>query len=270
VCRCRRRWLDDLWHEFILYTRNYQQFCDQAFGRFLHHTPAVVLGSVKTDNEGLRRVWWYCCREENIDPRKATRLPLLFAIDRKLGIGDGFVYELDCTSRPQRDGASTHCADDMSSTSYDGGTDGFGDGAGSGSTGGDSGGDGGCSGGCGGGGGLTDHAGYGTDPAAADRYCRHLPEVRAWFFSSSRASRARRWKQLEASSSSVAGGGAGAGTRAPSRERARELASERERAGSAAGGGTAQADGGAGELHTSAHSLQVRELDGTGGFGRPA
>jgi len=144
---------DDLWHEFILYTRNYQQFCDQAFGRFLHHTPAVVLGSVKTDNEGLRRVWWYCCREENIDPRKATRLPLLFAIDRKLGIGDGFVYELDCTSRPQRDGASTHCADDMSSTSYDGGTDGFGDGAGSGSgTGGDSGGDGGCSGGCGGGG----------------------------------------------------------------------------------------------------------------------
>jgi hypothetical protein len=145
--------VDDLWHEFILYTRNYEQFCAEAFGRFLHHTPAVVLGSVKTDNEGLRRVWWYSCREENIDPRKATRLPLLFAIDRKLGIGNGFVYELDCASRPKREGASTHCASDMGSTSYDGGTDGFGDGAGSGSgTGGDSGGDGGCSGGCGGGG----------------------------------------------------------------------------------------------------------------------
>ena len=36
---------DDLWHEFILYTRNYQAFCRKAFGRFLHHTPAVVLSS---------------------------------------------------------------------------------------------------------------------------------------------------------------------------------------------------------------------------------
>ena len=36
--------VDDLWHEFILYTRHYQQFCGKAFGGFLHHTPAVVLG----------------------------------------------------------------------------------------------------------------------------------------------------------------------------------------------------------------------------------
>jgi hypothetical protein len=34
---------DDLWHEFILYTRDYDAFCRQAFGGFLHHTPAVVL-----------------------------------------------------------------------------------------------------------------------------------------------------------------------------------------------------------------------------------
>ena len=25
---------DDLWHEFILYTRNYEDFCRRAFGRF--------------------------------------------------------------------------------------------------------------------------------------------------------------------------------------------------------------------------------------------
>jgi len=72
---------DDLWHEFILYTRSYEQFCSKAFGRFMHHTPAVVLSPSKTDNEGLRRVWWYCCKDENIDPKAATRLPLLFAID---------------------------------------------------------------------------------------------------------------------------------------------------------------------------------------------
>jgi len=35
---------DDLWHEFILYAREYDKFYKQALGRFLHHTPAVVLG----------------------------------------------------------------------------------------------------------------------------------------------------------------------------------------------------------------------------------
>ena len=29
--------VDDLWHEFILYTRNYQQFCSKAFGGYMHH-----------------------------------------------------------------------------------------------------------------------------------------------------------------------------------------------------------------------------------------
>lgn len=37
--------VDDLWHEFILYTRNYEAFCRRAFGGFLHHTPAVVMGA---------------------------------------------------------------------------------------------------------------------------------------------------------------------------------------------------------------------------------
>src|SRR5512145_626833 len=36
---------DDLWHELILYTRHYDAFCDKAFGGFMHHTPAVVLGA---------------------------------------------------------------------------------------------------------------------------------------------------------------------------------------------------------------------------------
>jgi hypothetical protein len=63
---------DDLWHEFILYTREYNAFCRRAFGGFLHHTPAVVLGEHRKSNEGLRRVWWYCCKYENIDPVSPT------------------------------------------------------------------------------------------------------------------------------------------------------------------------------------------------------
>ena len=32
--------VDAAWHEFILFTGYYRQFCQQAFGRFLDHTPA--------------------------------------------------------------------------------------------------------------------------------------------------------------------------------------------------------------------------------------
>ena len=137
---------DDLWHEFILYTKAYQSFCDKAFGRFLHHTPAVALGSDQQDNAGLRRTWWYCCREENIDPKKPTRLPLLFAIDGKMNLADGFRYAANCERLRQGGDGTAYCGTDFSSTAFDGGTDGFGDGAS-----GDSGGDGGgCGGGCGG------------------------------------------------------------------------------------------------------------------------
>src|SRR5688572_3797633 len=61
---------DDLWHELILHTKAYEQFCNRAFGRFLHHTPAVALGSKRQSNQGLRHVWWYACVEENINPKK--------------------------------------------------------------------------------------------------------------------------------------------------------------------------------------------------------
>jgi hypothetical protein len=146
---------DDLWHEFILYTRHYDAFCRRAFGGFLHHTPAVALSHERHQrqhNIGLRRVWWYTCKEENINPRTPTRLPLLFALDAKLGIADGFIYKPDCRKEERADaggcgGGVTHCGGDFSNSAYDGATEGFGDFAtdGGGGCGGDS--------GCGGGGG---------------------------------------------------------------------------------------------------------------------
>lgn len=145
---------DDLWHEFILYTRAYGEFCRDAFGTFLHHTPAVALRpGQKKDNTGLRRVWRFCCREESIDPHHPTRLPLLFALDTKLNIPNGYRYHPQCEQLRHSGDAGTQCGGDFSSSSYDGGTDGLGnDTSGSGdSGGGDSGGCGGGS--CGGGGG---------------------------------------------------------------------------------------------------------------------
>lgn len=149
---------DDLWHEFILYTKNYDLFCKRAFGQFLHHTPAVVLGTAHQNNTGLRRCWWYTCREENINPRDPTRLPLLFALDSKLKVADGFRYVADC-STVRRQGAGSdsggvvYCGGDFSSPSFDGGTDGFANASSTDSSGwGDSGDSSGCGGGgCGGG-----------------------------------------------------------------------------------------------------------------------
>lgn len=121
---------DDLWHEFILHTREYQNFCQSAFGQFFHHTPAAALTGAKgQSNTGLRRCWVYACREENINPAHAARLPLLFAIDTKLQIENGFHYVADCSSiRKQNDGdANTviYCGGDFSSSSFDGDTSGF-------------------------------------------------------------------------------------------------------------------------------------------------
>ncbi len=114
--------VDALWHEFNLYTRHYQHFCKKAFGHFLHHTPAVVLSNDRDNNLALRRTWWYACLDENINPRKATRLPLLFAIDYKLNITNGFHYNLNCQRQDQQagDGTSAHCAGDFSDSSSDG------------------------------------------------------------------------------------------------------------------------------------------------------
>lgn len=141
--------VDELWHEFILYTRHYETFSRKAFGRFLHHTPAAVLGANRQDNAGLRRVWWHACMEENINPRSPSRLPLLFALDAKLGIADGFHYAADCGDLRRRGQSAVHCGGDFGSTSYDGATDGFGDSSsGDSGSGGDGGG--GCGGGCGG------------------------------------------------------------------------------------------------------------------------
>ncbi len=148
---------DDLWHEFILHTRAYQEFCDNAFGSFLHHTPAVALADGrKKDNAGLRRVWLQCCREDGINPNNPSRLPLLFALDVKLNIPGGYRYYPDCAQLRRNGDADSQCGGDFSSSSYDGGTEGMGSDSRSDGGSGDSGGDsasGGDGGGCGGGGG---------------------------------------------------------------------------------------------------------------------
>ena len=134
--------VDVAWHEFILFTRNYQVFCQSALGHFLHHTPAEAMATPTTATDGIRRTWRLACLRSGIDPKAATAVPLLFAIDGRLGIPDGFNYVLNCTLLHDR--GARYCASDISSGGCGGCGGGCG-GQGCGSDGGD--------GGCGGGGG---------------------------------------------------------------------------------------------------------------------
>lgn len=90
--------VDEAWHEFILCTRQYQQFCARGLGRFLHHTPAEAMRRPHEAQEGIKRAWRLACRRQAIDPRSPRALPLLFALDGMLAISSGFVYRLDCSA----------------------------------------------------------------------------------------------------------------------------------------------------------------------------
>jgi hypothetical protein len=97
--------VDVAWHEFILSTRAYQEFCQKAFGRFLHHSPAEAMKQTGKGQDGIKRAWRLACEREGINPKNPNRLPLLFALDTDLEIPNGFKYSVDCT----KPGSHPHC-----------------------------------------------------------------------------------------------------------------------------------------------------------------
>lgn len=119
------RAVDAMWHEFILHTRAYREWCELTLGWFLHHTPAEALGTRSRGREGLRRAWVWACRDESIHPRHPTRLPLLFALDGKLRIPNGFSYVPDCRDIARKDaqggdGSTAYCGSELGAGSGDG------------------------------------------------------------------------------------------------------------------------------------------------------
>lgn len=102
--------VDDLWHEFILFTKAYQQFCRRAFGRYLHHTPVEAMATATTAGEGIKRAWRLACDREGIDPKNPKYLPLIFAIDGQFNLQDGFLYQKDCKDPRSPTFGSGYCA----------------------------------------------------------------------------------------------------------------------------------------------------------------
>jgi hypothetical protein len=78
------RAVDDAWHEFILMTRTYEEFCERAFGRYLNHTPNSV--APKPTPEAMPATL------QLLEKRQLAAvgvLPLLFAVDDVIGVTRG-------------------------------------------------------------------------------------------------------------------------------------------------------------------------------------
>ena len=89
------------------------------------------MGAKADRNDGLRRTWFWACRDEGINPRLPTRLPLLFALDAKLGIAGGFNYVPDCRdiggkSDRNGNGIDSFCGGSFSDCSVSGSSGDFG------------------------------------------------------------------------------------------------------------------------------------------------
>ena len=112
--------VDIAWHEFLLFTKEYQTFCNKGIGRFLHHTPTEVMKSKTSAQEGIKRAWRLACAKDGIDPQYPKKLPPLFAIDKQLNIKNGFTYTLNCKSKASGTSSSScggYCATDIGCTS---------------------------------------------------------------------------------------------------------------------------------------------------------
>lgn len=41
--------IDDIWHTFLLHTKQYMLFCEKYFGEFIHHSPTTVDDKLTAD-----------------------------------------------------------------------------------------------------------------------------------------------------------------------------------------------------------------------------
>lgn len=89
------RLADALWHAFILDTRRYQQYCQQAFGSMFHHLPAQAASDAASPSQAARmQPSWNAAMHSRRYMAGALLggIPLLFALDAAAAIDDGWLY----------------------------------------------------------------------------------------------------------------------------------------------------------------------------------
>jgi hypothetical protein len=91
--------VDDLWHEMVLHTQEYAEFCDAALGRFLHHVPESAMSGADTAGNRHSALPSTLKLAQQDEACPADRLPLLFRVDRELRIENARHYLADCGGR---------------------------------------------------------------------------------------------------------------------------------------------------------------------------
>ena len=119
--------VDVAWHEFMVHTAAYQEWCALALERFLHHTPAEALGATADRNDGPRRTWFGPAATK----ASTCACHLLFALDAKLGIAGGFDYGPGCSDIGRKsdrngNGIDSFCCGSFSDYSVSGSSGDFG------------------------------------------------------------------------------------------------------------------------------------------------
>lgn len=78
--------VDELWHLFIIFTKDYREFCQKYLGQFLDHVPLEQNNS--NSRNDLRNLM------ETFEKVRDKNDALLFRIDEKFGINNKFNYSL--------------------------------------------------------------------------------------------------------------------------------------------------------------------------------
>ena len=111
--------VDEVWHYFILFTREYRDFCHQVLGRFLHHSPNVPSSPMSSDARGnlvrnyrkhfgrLAPLWARAIKEKRHEgcecdsPASKTKIA-------KSNCNGGCVCNDDCTLQSKKKGGRLH------------------------------------------------------------------------------------------------------------------------------------------------------------------
>jgi hypothetical protein len=91
--------VDDMWHEFLLHTRDYAAFCDAVLGQFLHHEPESAMTpdqAAANRSDRLLVTLRLARQDEDCGPKG---LPLLFRVDHEVGLEGCRRYRVDCGGR---------------------------------------------------------------------------------------------------------------------------------------------------------------------------
>jgi len=65
------RQIDDVWHELILCTREYQKFCEEFLGTFIHHSPELPGEEVTTNlySQGYEKTLLLVAQNGVVNPK---------------------------------------------------------------------------------------------------------------------------------------------------------------------------------------------------------